>query len=115
GTTAGVDGARCLAGTLGGAGVCPEALPQSLRRFVDKRVHRAERLLSIFEKKRNAGAKERALDRVLGALDRVFAGIGARAEHAAGSGKTSRRISEACVKIVGQLVARERDVLARLQ
>jgi hypothetical protein len=115
GTTAGVDGARCLASTLGGAGVCSDALPPSLRRFVDKRVHKAERLLSTFEQKRDGGAKARVLDRVLGALDRVFAGIGARAERAAGTGKPSRRISVACAEIVGRLVARERDVLARLQ
>ncbi len=115
GTTAGVEGARCLATTLGGADVCPEALPQSLRRFVDKRLHKADRLLATFEKKRDRGASARALDRIRGALDRVFAGIGARAERAVQTKKPSRRISAACAEIVGGLVTRERDVLARLQ
>jgi len=115
GTTTEVVGARCLVTTLGGAGVCPEALPRGLRRFVDQRTRKAERLLSAFEQKRARGANARALERILNALDRLFAGVGARAERAARSKKPSRRISAPCATILTQVVARERDVLARLR
>jgi hypothetical protein len=114
GTTSGAAGARCLMTTLAGANVCEEALPRGLRRFVDKRLRTAERLLAKLERKRENGAPERAIDRIQAALDRVFAGVAARIERAERSGKPARRISAACAARLGNLVARERDVLARL-
>src|SRR6185295_10052380 len=58
GTTSGLDGARCLTDTLGGAGVCAEPLPKALRRFVDQRVRKAGKLYASYVAKRDAGAKK---------------------------------------------------------
>ena len=115
GTTNGVVGARCLMGTLGGASVCAEALPKGLRRFVDQRLRKGEKLVAKYEKKRDGGANAKSLERVLKALDRLFATVATRAERAARSQKASRRISTECGQRLVNLVARERDVLARLR
>ena len=115
GTTSGVAGARCMITTLASADVCTEPLPKGLRRFVDQRLRKAERLLARFERKRDGGASARVLDRILSALDRVFAGIGKRADRAERGRNPSRRISAPCAEVLGRLVARERDVLARLR
>jgi hypothetical protein len=115
GTTSGAAGARCLMTTLAGTDVCAEPLPKGLRRFVDRRVRAGERLLAKLEQKIERGAGTRVLDRLSAALDRTFAGVATRAERAARSRKPSRRISPECAAALGQLVARERDVLARLR
>src|SRR6185369_8950928 len=107
GTTSSLDGAQCLAGTLGAADVCAEALPKALRRFVDQRVRKANKLYASYATKRDAGASAKKLGRIVTALDRLFASIGSKAERAAASKKTARRITMACGARLGDLVARE--------
>jgi hypothetical protein len=115
GTTSGLEGAQCLAGSLGAADVCAEALPKALRRFVDQRLRKANKLYARYLTKRDAGASAKKLGRILTALDRLFASVGSKAERAAASKKAARRITMECGARLGDLVARERDVLTRLR
>jgi hypothetical protein len=112
---ASVAGVRCVLDSLASPTVCPDGLSPKLRRFVARRLAKARRLVSAFERKSGRGASPQVRARVLAVIDRVIAPIAARALAAAGSSKPARRISEACAETVGTLVARERDALARLR
>jgi hypothetical protein len=115
GTVEGGDGLLCLFGTMNPAAVCAAPLPIKLHRFVATKVTKATRRLVKLETKIGSGAPPRAIERMTRAIDRLLAAIGTRADKAAASRKPAQRISAACADTLRTLVARERDVLARLR
>jgi len=103
GGLAGFGGLRCELGRLVSPGMCPDALPPTLRGTIAKRVRKARSLLEAGER-----ARAHRPDRARRLLDRAAAALGpitARVEDAVTAGPR-RRVTAECAHAVTGVVAR---------
>jgi hypothetical protein len=115
GTVEGYDGYLCGLDALVDSNVCETRLPKALRQAIAQRVRKARALGRAAERKQAKGASATAIARLLTGAGKKLAGLPDRIDAAAASTKPSRTIDAACAGRLHAYVARELDVLARLQ